>query len=96
MLWVWLLTILAEEFDGANAIERAFDEFKAGRLTRTGIMAHYVIDEVDRGTPILVKEIPWEGEELDAFKQKMHVHEHELIVTAAAKVAQEIVEGRGT
>lgn len=78
------------------AIERAFEEFKAGRLTRTGIMAHYVIDEVDRGTPILVQEIEWEGEELDKFKEKMHVHEHELIVKATSKVVQEIVEGKAT
>lgn len=76
------------------AIERAFEEFKAGRLTRTGIMAHYVIDEVDRGAPILIKEVPWEGEKLDKFKEKMHVHEHELIVKATAKVTQEIVEAR--
>ncbi|KAI9899388.1 hypothetical protein N3K66_005849 [Trichothecium roseum] len=86
---------LPREFDGANAIERAFDEFKAGRLTRTGIMAHYVIAEVDRGAPILVKEVPWEGEELDQFKEKMHVDEHVLIVNATAQVAREIVESRG-
>ncbi|KAI5919575.1 phosphoribosylglycinamide formyltransferase [Camillea tinctor] len=85
---------LPREFDGANAIERAFDEFKAGRLTRTGIMAHYVIDEVDRGEPIIVQEVPWEGEELDAFKEKMHVHEHKLIVEATAKVVREILESR--
>jgi len=85
---------LPREFDGAMAIERAFEEFKTGRLTRTGIMAHYVIDEVDRGAPIMVKEIEWEGEELEELKERMHFHEHELIVKAAAKVAQEIVEGR--
>ncbi|KAI0117421.1 phosphoribosylglycinamide formyltransferase [Daldinia grandis] len=87
---------LPREFDGTMAIERAFEEFKAGRLTRTGIMAHYVIDEVDRGTPILVKEIEWKGEELEELKARMHVHEHELIVKATAKVVQEIVESRGT
>jgi Formyl transferase len=76
------------------AIERAFEEFKTGRLTRTGIMVHYVIDEVDRGAPIMVKEIEWEGEELEELKERMHFHEHELIVKATAKVAQEIVEGR--
>jgi phosphoribosylglycinamide formyltransferase len=76
------------------AIERAFEEFKTGRLTRTGIMAYYVIDEVDRGAPIMVKEIEWEGEELEELKERMHFHEHELIVKATVKVAQEIVEGR--
>ncbi|KAF4454560.1 phosphoribosylglycinamide formyltransferase [Fusarium austroafricanum] len=87
---------LPGEFDGANAIERAFEEFKAGRLTRSGIMAHYVIAEVDRGTPILVKEIEWEGEDLEQYKEKVHSHEHELIVNATAKVAQETVKNRGT
>lgn len=76
------------------AIERAFEEFKTGRLTRTGIMAHYVIEEVDRGVPIMIKEIEWKGENLEELKERMHFHEHELIVKATAKVAQEIVEGR--
>ncbi|KAF5529468.1 phosphoribosylglycinamide formyltransferase [Fusarium mexicanum] len=87
---------LPGEFDGANAIERAYDEFKAGRLTRSGIMAHYVIAEVDRGTPILVKEIEWKGEDLEHYKEKVHSHEHELIVNATAKVAQETVKNRRT
>ncbi|KAF5532429.1 phosphoribosylglycinamide formyltransferase [Fusarium napiforme] len=87
---------LPGEFDGANAIERAYDEFKAGRLTRSGIMAHYVIAEVDRGTPILVKEIEWKGEDLEQYKDKVHSHEHELIVNATAKVAQETVKNRRT
>ncbi|KAG5982462.1 hypothetical protein E4U55_001865 [Claviceps digitariae] len=87
---------LPGEFDGAMAIERAFEELKAGRLTRTGIMAHYVIDEVDRGAPIVVQEIEWKGEGLEELKERMHVHEHELIVKAATKVVQEIVEGRAT
>ncbi|KAF2968882.1 hypothetical protein GQX73_g4657 [Xylaria multiplex] len=87
---------LPGEFDGAMAIERAYEELKAGRLTRTGIMAHYVIAEVDRGAPIIVKEIEWKGEELEELKERIHLHEHELIVEATAKVAQEIVEGRGT
>ena len=76
------------------AIERAFEELKTGRLTRTGIMVHYVIDEVDRGAPIMVKEIEWEGEELEELRERIHCHEHELIVKATAKVAQEIVQGR--
>ncbi|KAF5123272.1 Phosphoribosylglycinamide formyltransferase [Metarhizium anisopliae] len=82
------------EFDGANAIERAYEELTAGRLTRTGIMAHYVIKEVDRGTPIVVKEIEWKGETLEELKDKIHSCEHKLIVDATAKVVEEILEGR--
>lgn len=57
-------------------------------------MAHYVIVEVDRGEPILVQEVKWEGEDLDQFKEKMHSHEHELIVNATAKVVGEIQKNR--
>ncbi|KAI5464330.1 formyl transferase [Mariannaea sp. PMI_226] len=85
---------LPGEFDGAGAIERAFNEFKAGRLTRTGIMVHYVIVKVDRGDPIMVQEIEWKGEDLPQLEERIHSYEHELIVKASAKVAGEILEAR--
>ncbi|KAH7318247.1 formyl transferase [Stachybotrys elegans] len=81
-------------YDGAEALERAYADFEAGKLkdNKTGIMVHYVIEEVDRGAPILVKEIECrEGEELEQFKERVHSHEHQLIVDATAKVAGEIV-----
>lgn len=57
-------------------------------------MAHYVIQEVDRGAPILVEEIGWNGEELAELEDKIHSREHGLIVKATAKVADEILEKR--
>lgn len=57
-------------------------------------MAHYVIQEVDRGEPILVKEIPYDGEDLPGLQEKIHSHEHALIVNAAAKVVGEILSAR--
>ncbi|KAG7120849.1 Phosphoribosylglycinamide formyltransferase like protein [Verticillium longisporum] len=85
---------LPGEFDGARAIERAFEELKAGRIKRTGIMAHYVIDEVDRGEPIITQEIEWNGEELEDLEKKIHSYEHGLIVRATAIVAKAIVDKR--
>ncbi|SPQ21432.1 f5e78ac6-8bb8-4f31-a9b2-e0b461118320 [Thermothielavioides terrestris] len=85
---------LPGRYDGANAIERAFADFKAGTLenNRTGIMVHYVIDKVDRGEPIMVREIECrEGEDLHQLEERIHSHEHELIVEATALVAREIV-----
>lgn len=82
-------------YDGAGAIERAFDDFKAGKVKGTGIMVHYVVLTVDRGEPILVKEIDCrEGEELAQLEERIHSHEHELIVQATAKVAAEILQAR--
>ena len=81
-------------YDGAGAIERAYNDFKAGKATRTGIMVHYVILTVDRGEPIMVQEIEWKGEDLHALEERIHSHEHELIVKASAKVVGEIVAAR--
>ena len=80
-------------YDGANAIGRAFEDFKAGKLenNKTGIMVHYVIAQVDRGQPILTREIECrEGEDLHQLEERIHSHEHQLLVEAAAKVVTEI------
>ncbi|KAI2473533.1 phosphoribosylglycinamide formyltransferase [Annulohypoxylon bovei var. microspora] len=80
-------------YDGAGAIDRAYEDFKAGRLedNTTGIMIHYVIAEVDRGEPILVQKIKIEeGESLEDLEQKIHGYEHGLIVKATAVLAEKI------
>ena len=82
------------QFDGAGAIERAYQAFQAGKLenNRTGIMIHYVIADVDRGQPIMTREIDCrEGEKLEELEQRIHSHEHELIVEATAKVVGELL-----
>lgn len=92
-----MLMNLKGKYDGANAIERAFEDFKAGKLENnmTGIMVHYVIDKVDRGEPILTREIECrEGEDLHQLEERIHAHEHELIVEATTKVAKEILAQR--
>ena len=74
-------------FDGANAIERAYEAFQKGDIEHTGIMVHEVVAEVDRGAPILVEQVPiHHGEPLDALETRMHAVEHRLIVQAIQKV----------
>lgn len=46
-----------------------------GRISRTGIMIHNVIAEVDMGAPILVREIPLVkgvDEDIKALEQRIH------------------------
>lgn len=58
-------------------------------------MVHYVVLKVDRGDPILVREIEFrEGDELAQVEERIHSHEHELIVEATAKVVREILDAR--
>ncbi|CAN8098775.1 unnamed protein product [Discula destructiva] len=90
---------LPGKYDGAGAIQRAYEDFLAGRLenNRTGIMVHYVIAQVDRGEPITTKEIECrEGESLQDLEQRIHSHEHQLLVAATAKVVGEILADKST
>jgi phosphoribosylglycinamide formyltransferase len=84
-------------YDGVAAIERAFNDFKDGRLENdtTGCMIHYVISEVDRGEPILVREIKCvEGETLESLEAKMHAEEHQIIVTGTGLAIARLWEER--
>ena len=80
---------------GANCIEMAWNEFQAGKRTKTGIMIHYVIAEVDMGEPIVQEEIDMQGcETLEALQERIHMHEHGLIVKGA-KIAIDALEKAG-
>ena len=71
-------------FDGANAIGRAFDAFGRGEISKTGAMVHRVIKEVDRGEPLVVREVEMKaGETLADLEQRIHNVEHEIIVEGA-------------
>lgn len=94
-----LTVIISGCYDGAGAIDRAYEDYKAGKLqdNTTGIMIHYVIAEVDRGEPILVQKIKIEeGESLEDLEQKIHGYEHELIVKATALLAEKIVTAKAS
>lgn len=74
---------------GAHCIERAWDEFKAGKRTKTGIMIHYVITEVDMGEPIVQQEVSIEGcETVEDLQQRIHEAEHKLIVEGTRRVIE--------
>lgn len=74
---------LPKMFDGAGAIERAFEAWEKGEIEKTGIMVHHVIHAVDRGEPIVVREIELrKGDTLKDLEERIHVVEHVEIVNA--------------
>lgn len=82
-------------FDGANAIGRAYDAFQAGEVDKTGVMVHRVVAEVDRGEPLVVREIPMvKGETKEDLETKIHQVEHEIIVEGAKRVLEELDKER--
>ncbi|KAI1002876.1 hypothetical protein K3495_g5328 [Podosphaera aphanis] len=81
------------KYDGVSAIKRAYDDFRQGKLedNKTGIMIHYVISEVDRGDPIIQREVECRSTETyDEFEERMHEHEHQLIVYGTARAIMEL------
>jgi len=78
---------LPGKYDGIDAIKRAYDDYHKGKLEHdtTGVMIHHVISEVDRDTPIVVRQIKCKTPEtLEELTDRIHVQEHELIVEGTA------------
>lgn len=79
---------------GADCIRRAWEEFKEGKRTKTGIMVHYVIKEVDMGKAIVQQEVGIEGcQTLEELEGRMHGTEHGLIVEGTRRVLEKIRDG---
>ncbi|ETI28860.1 phosphoribosylglycinamide formyltransferase [Cladophialophora carrionii CBS 160.54] len=86
---------LPGQFDGANAIGRAYEAFQRGEISKTGVMVHYVVDQVDRGAPILVREVEIKpGETQEELEERIHQTEWTLIVEATGKVLADLEEKR--
>ncbi|KAI0824210.1 phosphoribosylglycinamide formyltransferase [Trametes gibbosa] len=78
-------------FDGAHAIERAYEAFQKGEIKHSGVMVHRVVKEVDRGEPLLVRKVEiLPGEPIEAFEERLHQVEWKLIVEGTAKVLDEV------
>ena len=74
---------------GAGCIEKAWEEFLAGKRTKTGVMIHYVIAEVDMGEPVVQQEVDIEGcGSLQDLQGRIHATEHGLIVEGTKRVLE--------
>lgn len=74
---------LPGQFAGTHAIERAYEAFQRGEISHSGCMVHLAIPEVDAGEVVAQRVVPlYEGESLEAFEDRMHAAEHELIAEA--------------
>ncbi|CAG8499529.1 1131_t:CDS:1 [Paraglomus brasilianum] len=82
---------LPGQFDGTDAIRRAYEAYKRGEIQNTGVMVHKVIPEVDRGEPIMVEEVAiLETDTLDDLEARIHSVEHRLIIAGANKALHEL------
>ncbi|KAH3670785.1 hypothetical protein OGAPHI_001301 [Ogataea philodendri] len=82
---------LPNQFEGTCAIERSWQAGQDGLVQKGGCMIHYVIEEVDKGNPLVVREIEViKGEPLDKWEERIHALEHEAIVEGTIKVVNQL------
>ncbi len=79
---------LPEMFPGTNAIPRAYEAYRRGEISHTGVMVHLVPDEaVDAGPVILQEAVPIYPEDtLESLEGRIHQVEHRLLVEAIRRV----------
>jgi formyltetrahydrofolate-dependent phosphoribosylglycinamide formyltransferase len=71
-------------FAGTHAIQRAYEAYRQGQITHTGVMVHLVPDEgVDVGPVVVQAEVPIHSEDtVDMLEARIHATEHKLLVRA--------------
>ena len=74
---------LPGNFNGVDAVERAYEAYQAGEIDHSGCSVRYVLHEVDAGPLVAQNFVPFRaGESFDDFELRMHAAEHQLIVRA--------------
>jgi formyltetrahydrofolate-dependent phosphoribosylglycinamide formyltransferase len=79
-------------FPGTHAIDRAFEAYRVGAITHTGVMVHLVPDEgIDDG-PVLAQEIVPIGpyDTLESLEVRIHAVEHRLLVSTLKALLQKV------
>lgn len=84
---------LPGSFPGAHALQDAFDAYREGRITETGVMVHLVPDEgVDNGPVLATVTVPIEpGDSLESLTERVHAAEHRLLVATVRGLLDELL-----
>ncbi|KAG1823889.1 phosphoribosylglycinamide formyltransferase [Suillus subaureus] len=79
------------QFDGMHAVEQGFEAFQKGEVDELGVMVHHVVKEVGRGEPLIQRRVEVvKGEVIEAYEERLHKVEWEVIVEATQIVLDEV------
>ena len=80
---------LPGQFPGKDGIGDAFNAFKEGKITETGIMVHEVVEEVDAGKVIDTCNVPInENDTLETLRERVRYFEKPLLVRSVINVLE--------
>jgi len=78
---------LPNQFPGKNSIIEAYNAYKEGKITKTGIMVHHVVEEIDAGQVIEQFDINLESNETyETMENKIRYYEKFVLINAINKV----------
>lgn len=72
---------LPEELPGQNAIDKAFRAYEEGKITRSGVMVHEVVEKLDSGASISSRMVMFNPDDtLETFRNRMSFAEKEVLL----------------
>lgn len=78
---------LPGQFPGKDAIKSAYDNFKLGKVNKTGIMVHYVVEEIDAGEVIETLEVPiYKNDTEEILRHRIRYYEKFILIHGIQKV----------
>lgn len=78
---------LPGQFPGANAIQKAFISYQNKEIEYTGVMIHYVIEEVDAGEVIDQMNVKIEpNDTLETLTERVQYYEKIVLINALKKI----------
>ena len=81
---------LPNDIIGWNSIKKAYEEFKQNKRTKSGIMFHELVEEVDRGKVIYSLEVPiLHDDTFESFDTRMRKLEKTVMLNGMLKVLSE-------
>lgn len=77
-------------FPGTHAIQRAYEVFRRGEISETGVMVHLVPDEgVDSGPVLAQQVVPIHADDtLETLEARIHQVEHQLLVATLSSLVK--------
>lgn len=80
---------LPGSFIGANCIRDAWEEYVRGTITDTGVMTHWVTENLDRGDCIQSIRIPIQGcESLNQLKGRVAIYERDILESTVKQLIE--------
>ena len=78
---------LPGQFPGATAISDAYEKYKRGEIRNTGVMVHYVVQEVDAGEVIDTSYVPiYQDDSLESLRTRVQLAEKPLLISSLMKL----------